>query len=272
MSQQTAPVELITQPETYSFALSGSLAGNIDNEELDTDTRNGRASGRLFLDANISKRLLASIHINALQTRNYALDTANIANLAFSHNNYKFYLGLVYQGKQSTEGSHSWFGNYSISSVHLADSITGAGSNLAFTMYRINLGIKLMWQADWDQDLLVHGAIKLNRLWLEDPAGKSKALEKAFGLAPEESLMRIYNGFGLKTTIQLNNISIFFETQLNYNSEGTPGQISIPGFMDHTFYSVGFTSNSTAILGKRKSVDAEEKKPPEESPSADNNQ
>lgn len=252
LAQQVAPVELESDPDNYSFALSGSLIGNVDNEKLDTDTRNGRASGRLFLDAYLTKRLFASVHINALQSRDYLLDTSNIANLAFSHNSYKFYLGLEYKGKETEAGKHSWFANYSISGVHIEDSLRSITPDLEFTLYRINLGVKFRWKADWDQNLLVHGSLKFNRFWIEDPAGRKRSLETAFGIASDEKLVRVYNGFGMKMIIQLNNISIFFETQANYPIKEQRDRTPIPGFVDHTFYSIGFTSNSTAILGKRK--------------------
>lgn len=250
-SQQPVPVELVAKPEAYSFALSGSLLGNVDKEEIDAATNDAQASGRVFLDANLTPRLFTSIHINAVQNKNYRLDSAGMAGLSFAHNNYRFNVCIAYRSDIPV-GYYNIFGDYSISSATYQKTTHKAVGSMEFTTYKINLGLQFMWEAEWDQHLIVHGSIKVNRMWIEDPPGDRQALEKVFKHTGDQPLARVYNGFSLKTTIQLNNISIYCETQNNYNAEISGHRSSIPSYTKHTYYSIGLTTTSTAILGKRK--------------------
>ena len=251
-AQQPVPIELTTNPEKYNFAISGMLMGNVDEDELNVNTKNTKTSGRLFLDANITPRLFTSIHINAIKHSNaISTDTFDLASLSFTHNDYKFNFSLAYRYNAKVTFANL-FMDYSISELTLEKAVYLQKELLELSVFKFNLGVQIFWQADWDQSLLVSAALKVNRMWVEDNPTDPRALERAFNLPHEETFIRKYNGFSFKTTIQLNNISIFCETQQNYASfDGGPRK-AIPGFTKHTFYSVGFTTTSTAILGKRK--------------------
>ena len=253
-AQQQIPIELLSAPDKYNFAISGILTGNIDEDKLDVNTKKGQTSGKVFLDAYVTPKLFTSIHINAVKkTFNKSVDSFDLANLSFIHNDYKFNFAIAWQ-HQAKYTFYKLFFDYSISELDLEKQVINIEEQYSLNTFKLNLGVQVFWKADWDQNLVVNAALKVNKMWLEDNPADAAALEKAFAIDPADKFIRKYNGFSFKTTIQLNTISIFCETQRNFSAFKGGTNKAIPGFTNHTFYSIGFTTTSTAILGKRKNI------------------
>ena len=267
-AQQIMPVELLINPNEYSFALSGMIAGDIAENSLeDVSVKNTKTSGRLFLDANLNNRFFTSVHINALnnyQHNTFFDDTLDLAKLAFKHNDYKFNGSLGCRFKNKYFNYHI-FADYVISSLGISDMLYGKTPVfLELNVFKINIGAQAFWKADWEQNLLVHFSLKLNKLWLENPVSSGRALENKLNLSNEERLHKQYYGCSFKTAIQLNHIAVYCETQIHFRKKtnGHDKDINyreIPGFTKRTFYAIGVATTSTAILGKKKKKEKENK-------------
>ncbi|NNC96366.1 MAG: hypothetical protein HKN92_12470 [Chitinophagales bacterium] len=252
-AQQILPIKLITEPEKFSFALSGIFTGNLSNSDFTLDKSSKEASGQIYLDAVISEMFTGSVHINAISSKNYFdVDSLDLSALAFSQNSYTFDISLKAQHKNE-QNIYSGFLDYAISTADFKTYQNWEEPELnQLIMHKLNIGFEYSWIADWDQDLVVNTSLKYNFIVLDFPFEKEKYLYRTFSLSPDEALLNRYSGLSMKTSIQLNNIAIFFETQNNFKLFNRSQRIPIEGFTRQTFYSIGFTTTSTAILAERR--------------------
>lgn len=253
--QQLITPKLILEPDHYSFALSGLIGLNLKQQQNESGSPALNTSGKLTLDAWIFKQVIGSIRLYpGRKELLYKAKLADIQDLAFSQHHSFFNSSVSFHHPIDEELYLQYFLDFHISEFPMYYATDAKADSLNFGVNKTQIGAHVFWNANWEQDLILGFAMKMNyqRFHFHDPVRNPFYQSYHPNADSKTPLLIAYWGAGIKSSIQINSLSVYFETQYFFKGDDRHDNKAKTLFSGQNFYTIGLESNQAVILGKRK--------------------
>ncbi len=194
IAQQAIPVEMIYEPQNSNFSISGVGGGNI----YEFKAENNSASAQLAVDFNIHlnekkaiKTLSTTLKYNPVAQTNFNVrDNFDINSLAFSDNQYMFFLGLRHYSLKELSAEDaklygSFYLDFSVSPYEITSTIS---TNKGFYSLNTTSG----WQGGYTTEtnfgvIALTFATQCNYFYIYDYKTDDYSFDELFGYSQKNA-------------------------------------------------------------------------------------